>query len=70
MGTSNNSWTASKRLIKPTSALKILQIGMLLAAIFALNSIFFNSLSYSSRINRDTLRNSNIPPIRNLLLYL
>jgi len=39
-GTSNNSWMASKCFKKPTSALKILQIDPLFAAIFALNSTF------------------------------
>ena len=44
-GTSNNSWTASKRFKKPASALKTLQIDMLFAAIFALNSIFLIHLA-------------------------
>ena len=40
MGTSNNSWTASKRFKKPTSALKILQINLLFAAIDASRTLF------------------------------
>ena len=43
--TSNNSWMASKRLKKATSALKIQQIDLLFAIIFALNLTFLIPLT-------------------------
>jgi len=44
-GTSNNSWMASKRLKKATSALKIQQIDLLFTMIFALNLTFLIHLA-------------------------
>ncbi len=44
-GTSSNSWMASKSFKKPTSALRILQIDVLFAVIFALNLTFLIHLA-------------------------